>query len=313
MKIPDAGANAQRRQPAATAPRDTEATLAGNAFDRPAIHGAALQMYVDQSPRLLMQRRAMQAAFGHDPVQLASGGGQQAVLLRVDKVAAKQGGALVPSDGSREINLINHAITTMASLTAALSKAPPTANDAWTEFQAQLPMLQKLDKTLKSALNAGDEKLTGDFIDAEADAYEKSIVPSQNKLFGKQALHQDGLYKSLRNSFDSLHVTAQLINNLRSIRYASTKNPETTVAIEVGGYLATAQKAQDAKQYVKNLPSGSDDIYLWNVARFAQGGALMDVMQDAASKLKVQTATFYFHAQPWVVDVYKSSVKATVA
>ncbi len=118
---------------------------------------------------------------------------------------------------------------------------------------------------------------------------------------------------ALRNGFDSLHVIAQLINNLRAIRYSQGKpKPDTSVAVEVRGIIATAQSAKDANSAGAKLPStpGANDIYLWNVARIDTGGVLSEVLASAAAALNIQTATFYFHAQPWVVKVYKSSVGA---
>ena len=272
-----------------------------------AVYGAHMQ---EQS------LRNEQSASRH-PIQLSTVGGTQDVLLKVENIQAQGSGSVVPADGTREVVLIQKAIDTMTTLLVTLQSAALGSSLSCDEFRPAKNELNSLLKTLTAALTKDDEKLTGDFIDAEATFYDRHIVPAQTKLMTEPQAQREQSFVALRNGFDSVHVVAQLINNLRAIRYSQvTTTPDTTVAVEVGGFIATAQSAKDANSAGANLPAtlglGANDIYLWNVARIASGGALREVMERAAAVLKIKTPTFYFHAQPWVVKVYTSSVGAKV-
>ena len=334
MKTQDHHPDTTQRQPAAAAaPRTEAADAVQSLLGEGRVQRLAPLADINQSPRMLAQRRALQAGVGEafqrksvgvprrradalawagKIVQRASPVGTQDVLLRVDNVAAKQAGKGIPDDGVKEKDLCKEAIDTMSRLLAWLGSPPQGSSESHRAFQPHANAVKGLWQTLTSALQQDDEDAVGDFIDDESSLYANSVIAVQDSLRQSSTISTDTLYKSLRNGFDALHVTAQLINNLRSIRYtAQDPQPDTTVAMEVGGFVATAQLGVDAG--VPNVPVGSTDIYLWNIARFGKGtGQLMEVMQAAAALLKVQSASFYFHAQPWVVEVYTKALNAQI-
>lgn len=276
----------------------------------------ALQAKVDRSPRLadisrfqqLADRSAVtQRRWTGLPVSIAqrsSPTGDQAKRMKIEGVKRSGKAVDVTAQASKVTLLRDKAIQTMHGLITTLENG---STSHFSLFQSALKSLKVLHQGLENASTITAKKqlftaLTA-FIDAEKEMYGDFIVPAQQQLFQDDPKAQQPFAKPLRNQFDLLHLQASLINDL----LCEAEQSSGTVTVDMGGFIATAQLASKSGE-VDDLSPGASDIYLWNVAKHDPGGGgnFMAVLADLAELLAIDSPVFYFHAQPWVVPLYRT-------
>lgn len=278
---------------------------------------AALQAKVDGSSRVtdgcriqqladgsaVTQRRWTDLSKSMSIAQRSTPTGDQSLRMKIEGVKRSGKGADVSKDESKVVLLRGKAIDTMFNLINLLESGGATQLP---NFGAALISLKKLYLVLTQAAQetkkAARRDGTIDFISREKDMYGDFILHAQQELFKDDPLAQKPYAKPLRNQFDLLHLQASLINDL----LCEMEAPDGTFAVDLGGFIATAQLATKSGQ-VDELSPKPTDIYLWNIAKHDPNGTgdLMAVLGDLAELMGIDAPVVYFHAQPWVASYYK--------